>query len=244
VAVHRFYVPHAREESNVSLPREEAEHLRRVLRLRIGDAVVVFDGDGGEFPAVVASIDGSQVTVATGARGVAARELPTAIVLVQSVLKGDKMDEVVRDAVMLGVTAIQPLLSAHTEVASAAAAARVERWTRIAIASTKQCGRARLTTIGAPCSWTDWIRRSHDGLTIMLVEPRSDALPPVARELPSQAPDRASIVVGPEGGWTADEVREAAAAGATAFSLGDRTLRADRVPLVALSMLLYAWREK
>ena len=143
--MHRFYVPDAREpETEIDLPADEAEHLSRVLRLAAGDPLTVFNGDGGEFAAVVAAVSKARVTVRLVRRLTPRAEVPIALTLAQAVLKGDKMDGVVRDAVMLGLAAIQPIVTARSEVtlATLTRGARRERWHRVAVSSAKQCGRA------------------------------------------------------------------------------------------------------
>src|ERR687891_618934 len=108
----RFYAPAAARGKTVGLPEDEAQHLTRVLRLKAGTHVVVFDGHGREFDAVVEKATKSEVLVVIGAlRQTAAREPRVALTLAQAVLKGDKMDGVVRDAVMMGAAAIQPMVT-------------------------------------------------------------------------------------------------------------------------------------
>ena len=176
----------------------------------------------------------------------------------QAVLKGDGMDAVVRDATMMGVTAIRPVLTARTVVTTKAlgrdGASAVARWRRVAIASAKQCGRARIPAIEPPRALSAVLREeAGDGepFRLMLVEPSAapagaaDALPqPASRGRDSIPSPRASVLVGPEGGWTPAEVDEAVAAGWTPWSLGGLTLRADAAALVALGALAHAWREE
>ena len=148
--MHRFFAPSLDPgDDTVRLPRDEAEHLMRVLRLDVGDTVAVFDGRGHEFLARVAVAARGDVRVQLLSRADAAPEASTPITLVQAVLKGDRMDEIVRDAVMLGVTAIQPIVTRRTEITIAALlrGARVERWSRVALASAKQSRRAVLPEI-------------------------------------------------------------------------------------------------
>ena len=136
-----------------NLPRDEAEHLTRVLRLGPGDEVAVFDGRGhASTGARVVGAVGRSVRVQLLSRMEPASELPVSVVLAQAILKGDKMDDVVRDAVMLGVAAIQPLVTTRTETTIAAVlrGARLERWRRVALASVKQSGRALLPEIRTP----------------------------------------------------------------------------------------------
>src|SRR4029077_4886185 len=132
--------------------RDEAEHLTRVLRLGVGDSVAVFDGRGGEFMARVVSAIGRDVRVQIVSRLEPAAEAGVALTLAQAVLKGEKMDDVIRDAVMLGVAAVQPIVTKRSEttVAALMKGARVERWRRVALASVKQSRRAVVPEIRMP----------------------------------------------------------------------------------------------
>src|SRR5262249_25486877 len=154
VSVHRFFAPALDlGDETVDLPRDEAEHLTRVLRLSAGDTVAVFDGRGHEFLArVIAGQRQRDVRVQLLSAIEPAEEPAVPLTLVQAVLKGDKMDEVVRDAVMLGVAAIHPIVSnrSETTVAAVAKGPRLERWRRVALASVKQSRRATLPEIRLP----------------------------------------------------------------------------------------------
>src|SRR5829696_456428 len=157
----------------VTLPREEGEHLTRVLRLGVGDTVSVFDGRGQEFLARIASAIRRDVRVQLLSRVEPAAEPPVALTLAQAVLKGDKMDEVIRDAVMLGAAAIQPIVTTRTETTVAALlnGARVDRWKRVALASAKQSGRAVLPEIRLPLTLETLLDEPATALRMMLVEP-------------------------------------------------------------------------
>jgi 16S rRNA (uracil1498-N3)-methyltransferase len=183
-------------------------------------------------------------TVRALERAAPAPETRVRTVLAAAVLKGDKVDDVVRDAVMLGVDAIQPLVTARTEIAVTALARghRVERWQRVAVASVKQCGRAVVPPVLEPLTLERYMAAGAMGAHIMCVEP-SAAMGGVVTVRDVPAPAAAHLVVGPEGGWTPAEVERAAAAHWVLLSLGARTLRADAVPLVALSALLAMWSE-
>jgi 16S rRNA (uracil1498-N3)-methyltransferase len=243
--VHRFYAPSLDPgDEVVVLPRDESEHLFRVLRLSSGDTVSVFDGRGREFLARIVAIDrtGARVQLVRAVDPV--REPAVSITLVQSVLKGDKMDDVVRDAVMLGVAALQPIVSRRTEttVAALLRGARTERWRRVALASTKQARRATLPEVRLPLTLEDHLSEPAPARRLMLIEPSlsAEAMPiGDLRVLPT--PPDVSLLVGPEGGWTDEEVAMAEARGVTPVTLGQRTLRADAVPVAAISVLQFLW---
>jgi 16S rRNA (uracil1498-N3)-methyltransferase len=245
--VPRFFAPGLDPDSQtLVLPADEARHLARVLRLRSGDDVRVFDGRGHEFLARVEATGGRQTTVRLVEPIVPARESPIRLTLAQAVLVGDKMDAVVRDLTMLGVAVIQPIVSARSETSLAllARAHRAERWRRVAVASAKQCGRAVVPVIAEPIGLQDWLRRDTSALRLILVEPAGD-MPTAESGAWNTGKDRphasVGLLIGPEGGWTADEATMAERAGFMPWTLGARTLRADAAPLVAVSILQYLW---
>ena len=245
----RFYAPQAHSTGDVvTLPDEEAEHLTRVLRLRRGDSIIVFNGRGLTFDATVQSARKNGADVLLGAARAAAPEPRVAITLVQSVLKGDKMDDVVRDAVMIGVAAIQPVVAERSEVAPASIARgrRRERWERVAISSAKQCGRAVVPVILEPEAFEAVNGRLDErqlpGPALMLVEPNADAEAVSLGDLDGTPPREASLLVGPEGGWTPGEITAASAA-CRLVTLGGRTIRGDAMGLVAVAALFVKWGE-
>jgi 16S rRNA (uracil1498-N3)-methyltransferase len=245
--VHRFFAPALDPgDEIVQLPRDEGEHLTRVLRLGVGDTVSVFDGRGREFVAKVSSIARRDVRVQLMSRIEPAAECTVPLTLAQAVLKADKMDDVVRDAVMMGVVALQPIVSHRTEttVAALLRGQRVERWQRVALASVKQSRRALLPEIRMPLTLETYLADPPSALRLMLVEPSTGtdgvSLSMLQREPP---PQDAALMVGPEGGWTVEECRMAVAAGVRPVTLGQRTLRADAVPVAAISVLQFLWGE-
>jgi 16S rRNA (uracil1498-N3)-methyltransferase len=243
--VHRFFAPSFDPgDETVALPRSEAEHLTRVLRLGVGDTVSVFDGRGHEFLARVASALRRDVRVQLLSRVEPTAEPTVALSLAQAVLKGDKMDDVIRDAVMLGVAAIQPIVTKRTETTVAALlnGARLDRWRRVALASVKQSRRAVVPEIRMPLTFETLLDEPGASLRMMLVEPGASAtVEPVAVLQRAPAPADATLFVGPEGGWTEPEWSAAAERGIRLMTLGPRTLRADAVAIAAVSVLSYIW---
>ena len=147
------------------------------MRLVAGDEVAVFDGEGHEYQARVVRADRKGAAVAIGEPILSAPEPAVAAVLVQAVLKGDKMDAVVRDATMAGVARVVPVVTERSVVGLSALARghAHERWQRIAVASAKQCRRARLPAIDAPRLLGEWLETPFDGRRLLLVEPSSGA---------------------------------------------------------------------
>ena len=247
--MHRFFAPTLDPgDERVTLPRDEGEHLTRVLRLGVGDAVAVFDGRGREFAAVVSAVVRRDVTVQLQSRIDPAPEPTVALTLAPAVLKGDKMDDIVRDAVMLGVAAIQPIVTKRSEttVAALLKGARVDRWRRVALASVKQSGRAVLPDVRVPLTFENVLDEPPAELRLMLVEPgassgsgRAGTTLASLQSLPT--PGDAALLVGPEGGWTDAECAIGGERGLRLVTLGHRTLRADAVPIAAIAVLQFLW---
>jgi 16S rRNA (uracil1498-N3)-methyltransferase len=250
----RFYAPGAQSGGVTALPEEEGRHLTRVLRLKEGATIRVFDGRGHEFDAVVekARVEKagkSDVLVAVGAvRPASAAEPRVAITLAQAVLKGDKMDDVVRDAVMMGVAAIQPIVTARTEISMATLQRgnRRERWQRIAVSSAKQCGRAVVPDLREPIAF-DAIPAALTALTLpdpgfMFIEPTASGDSIALADIAATPPREATVIIGPEGGWTPEEISRGSSA-CTLVTLRSPTLRADAMALVAVAALLAGWKE-
>jgi 16S rRNA (uracil1498-N3)-methyltransferase len=245
----RFFAPEAQTSGDlVTLPDEEGEHLTRVLRLGAGAAVRVFNGSGDEFESVVESATKDVVTVRIGRPRDPAPEADLQVTLAQAVLKGDKMDDVVRDAVMIGAAAVRPILTARTETSAAILekSHRRDRWERIAVSAAKQCGRAVVPPILEPVTFDVLIQILLDkwlaGPAIMLVEPGAAKSVVSFSELDVEMPKAATAVVGPEGGWTLDEI-QAASTVCRLVTMGRRTLRADAMGLIAIAAVFSRWRE-
>ena len=247
--VPRFFAPGSERTGDITdLPEDEAAHLTRVLRLGAGAAVRIFNGRGAEFDATVERVGKHHVSVAIGAGREAVPEPRIAVTLAQAVLKGEKMDDVVRDAVMVGVAAIQPVVTARSEISMAALARgqRRERWERIAIASAKQSGRATVPAILEPRVFEDVAQAlGHLALPVpglMFVEPSSAAGTVTLGDMTDPPPRETSILIGPEGGWDVSE-RDRGASACRLITLGPRTIRADAMALVAIAALFSHWNE-
>jgi 16S rRNA (uracil1498-N3)-methyltransferase len=244
----RFHAPEAREPGQIiALGEDEAAHLTRVLRLKAGAAVRVFDGAGHEFDAVVETASKHGAGVRLLASRAAAPEPRIRVTLAQAVLKGDKMDDVVRDAVMMGVAVIQPLLTVRSEVSASALerGRRRERWQRIVVVSAKQCGRAVVPDVREPMTLETLcatLPEAPAAGALMLVEPNGTPDAVTLSGLERPVGSSVLVVVGPEGGWTSEEI-SAAAGVLTPVTLRAPTLRADAMPVAALAALFVRWGE-
>lgn len=246
----RFFAPDAAASlagtgttGRVRLPDDEAHHLSHVLRLVVGDEVGLFDGAGLEWRGAVRTIDRAGVVIDRLRPVEPVAEPSLHLTLGQALLKGDRMDQVVRDGTALGVASIAPIATAHVATPAHALrhGRRDTRWARVAVAASKQCGRATVPPVAPIASLEHVCAAGRAGLIVMAVEPGSgeadavDALP----DLP--AGSGVLVLVGPEGGWTADEIRVARQHDARCVHLGPRTLRAETAPVVLLSALWTRW---
>jgi 16S rRNA (uracil1498-N3)-methyltransferase len=240
----RFLVPElGREGDRAVLPAAESHHLARVLRLVGGNRIAVFDGKGREFVARIDRSDRTAASVTLLAPLEPAAEPRVPFALVQALLKGTAMDDVVRDATMLGAATIEPVVTTHV-VKKGFKPAAVDRWQRVALASVKQCRRAVVPGVAPIQRFEDWLKSSHYELRLLFVEPSSSAEPRSLKSLMGGPPPAsAALVVGPEGGWNPPEIQSALAAGCTPVTLGSLTLRADAVAIAAASVFRFLWDE-
>ena len=213
------------------LPLDEAahRHVGKVLRLRVGAPLVLFNGDGFDYAAELVACDRRASQVRIVAREAVGNESPLDLVLFAALLKGEAMDRVVQKAVELGAKRIVPLRTARSEAlpADERLSRKLAHWQGIVVASAMQCGRATLPQVEAVRDFADilgdapglrWIFSPHDA--------------PVASP---QAAEAVSVLIGPEGGFAPDEVAAAVNAGWLPQSLGPRVLRADTAATVALA---------
>ena len=220
-------------EGRLRLTGREAHHLARVLRVRSGDPVVVFDGAGQEAEGRVAAIDAQAVTVDVGPARTASVEAPVEAEVAVALLKGDKLAQVVRQLTELGVTRVRPIVTARCDVPRLSAA-KADRLRRVAAEAAKQAGRARVPEVAEPVPLA---RLSWSG-PAWIADPRArrgwHELDParVASGVP------ATLLTGPEGGFDDAEVAAAQERGAIPVRLGARTLRAETAPVALLAALL------
>lgn len=244
MSIHRFFAPRlGAPGSEVRLSADEWRHLIRVLRLRRGARVHVFDGCGKQHEATLTDDDPRRPVLRLGAPVAAIAEPGVRVTLGVTLLKGRRLDAVIRDATTLGVAGIVPLQTRRAE--GRASAALPDRWRGIAVAAAKQCGRAVVPAIAPPSTFAQFLENTRrDGFRLLLTEPSAAGPAAVATLEALRAaprPDRAALAIGPEGGWTEDEIRATEDAGFRPLTLGRRTLRAETAPVAALAILRFAW---
>ena len=240
----RFLVPDlGRAGESAVLPADESHHLARVLRLVTGDRVAVFDGKGREFAARIERADRMRASVKLLEPIEPKPEPRVPYLLVQAVLKGSAMDDIVRDATMVGARAIQPVLTSHVVVKDLKRTV-TERWQRVALASTKQCRRAVVPDVYPTLPFQKWLSSREHDLRLLFVEPSADwATKPLRHFIGQPPPASAAVIVGPEGGWSKSEIQGAVEAGCMPVTLGGLTLRADAMALAAGTLFRFLWED-
>lgn len=237
MALPRFHCPlPLTPGETVALPAPAARHAVRVLRLGTGDAITLFNGEGGEHEARIESGGREQVLVRVMARHDVERESPLQVVLAQALCAAEKMDLIVQKAVELGVARIQPLVSARSvaRLSGMRAARKVGHWRGVAIAACEQCGRNRVPAVSDVAEFRRWVgSRPLAGGSGLLFNPDAERS---LSQLGSPA-GPVTLLIGPEGGFTSDEAAAALVAGFQPVRLGRRVLRTETAGLAALAAL-------
>ena len=227
--------------AQIDLPEAVAHHLA-VLRVNAGDTVTLFNGRGGEYSAVLTRIERRRCAAEIKTFDAREAEPAHALTLAQGLPEGSKMDWIIEKAVELGATAIRPLAAARSVVrlSEERAAKKLAHWQAVAIAAAEQCGRNRLPSITEPQSFSAWVAQRDLHPRILLSPRATQSLSDWARHHPPQA---VTVMVGPEGGFSAEEENAAIAHGALCLSLGDRVLRTETAGLAVLAALNALWGE-
>ena len=232
--LNRVYVDAVLGEGlRLELPPAAGVHLAKVLRVRSGDELVVFSGDGFEYPASVESVRGNRVAVAIGEARAVDRESPLAVTLVQCMARADRMDVIVQKATELGVARIVPVQSRRGVVRldAAQAESKAAHWRAIVVNACEQCGRNRLPAVEAPRRLLDYLGALPAGDARLLLEPGAEARPaaPIG--------DEVTVAIGPEGGLDEEEIEAFRLAGFQTMRLGPRVLRTETAAIAALAYL-------
>lgn len=228
--------------AELPLTTEATHHALRVLRLSEKSAVILFDGRGGEYDAVITRIARGEVWVRATRFREAERESPLTTILIQGISSGDRMDYTIRKAVELGISRVIPVFTARSivKLSGERIERRREHWQNLAISACEQCGRNLVPEIDAPEPYERWLsqiaREAGDELRLTLS-------PTAQRRLADIEKPRAAvnILAGPEGGLSGDELELAAHRGFVGVRLGPRILRTETAALAALSAMQTLW---
>jgi len=237
----RFYCPPPLPLSgSFDLPPEAAHHAARVLRLREGEEVQIFDGIGNECHGVIAELGGKHVIVGNITASNTNRESPLPVLLAQALSSSEKMDWVIQKATELGVTEIQPLDTNRSvaKLTAERAAKRMEHWQQVAISACEQCGRNVLPQIHAPLDimvWLQQMKQQPDAKFILLPEGAASL------HAQSKPQDRAVLLIGAEGGFTQAESESALHCGFVPIRMGARVLRTETAAIAGLAALQTLW---
>ena len=238
----RFYTPGPLAVgASIDLPDHVAHHIH-VVRLAHGDTVTLFNGEGGQYTAILSQVDRKRAVAEVKAFSPREAELPYGITLAQALPEGSKIDWIIEKAVELGATAIQPLAAQRCVVRLSAdrAAKKREHWQGIIVAAAEQSGRNRLPHLGELTDFERWMTQQDLHRRVLLSPRAEQSLSDWARHHPPQA---LALLIGPEGGFSEQEEKTAMEHGALALSMGPRVLRTETAGLAALAALNAVWGE-
>ncbi len=236
----RFYCQQPLEINLLlSLPDDIAHHIQ-VLRLKEGDVITLFNGEGGEYAASIERIEKKRVEARLKFFSSREAELAHGLVLAQVLPEAGKMDWIIEKAVELGATAIQPLISNRSVIrlSSERTTKKMAHWQGILAAASAQCGRNRLPHLSEPLPFMSWIEQ-RDLHPRLLLSPRgSQSLSTWVKHQPAQA---VTLIIGPEGGLTPQEEQAAITHGALCLTMGERILRTETAGIAAMAALQSIW---
>ncbi len=239
--MHRYFARTPIRGNRAVLDGPEAHHLIRVMRARAGSQVLVFDGSGVEYTAQVERLSRNEAELAILSRREVDRELPFDLVLGVAPPKGDRRRWLIEKAVELGVTRLVPLRTGRS--VARPGGNTLARWERTVIEASKQCGRNRLMEIAQPHDWARFVAAAAGVPCRLLAHPGGQTAQPErptggSPRTPSGTSKAAVLAVGPEGGFTAEEVALATSAGWQLVDLGPRILRIETAAILLVASVV------
>lgn len=242
--ISRLYLPTPLvADSEIALDDRARQYVLQVLRLKSGAPLLIFNGEGDEYTARLGLTNKRQATVLLGEQQYPVRESPLAIHLGLGISKGEHMDFAIQKAVEMGVTEITPLFSQHCVVRldEKRIHNRLHHWQAIIISACEQCGRNRLATLHRPVDFSLWIKTGNTGandadIDLILAPQAHQTLAHI-----QPAPQHLRLTIGPEGGFSKEEIEAASSAHFIDISLGPRILRTETAVIAGLSALQTLW---
>jgi 16S rRNA (uracil1498-N3)-methyltransferase len=239
---HFFIDPSATINSVVEIQQPEAHHIKNVLRLKLGDRIKLFDGTGFEYDAVITEISAAKVKVEIRSKVRATSKSGVQITVAQAFLKEKKMDDLVRELCELGIARWIPFFSQRSIARPDASrlAGRTRRWHRIAAEALKQCRRSDLPEIAGAHSFDEVLEFSKTcDLNIVFWENESTPLRSSTDSNEKKPIKQILLMLGPEGGFTEQEIQRAKHGGFVVAGLGPRILRAETATIAAVTLVQY-----
>jgi 16S rRNA (uracil1498-N3)-methyltransferase len=234
VRLHRVHTDQALEPGcDLVVGEGRAHYLARVLRVRAGQSLVLFNGDGHDYVAEVADAGKKEIRLAVTSRLPAVRESPLKITVVQAVSRGERMDQTLQKCTELGAAAFQPVFSERVEVrlSPGKAEKRLEHWRAVVISACEQSGRAVVPPVLAPLTLADWLDREPDSRRLVLA-------PGAERPLSGlECTGPLSLAAGPEGGFSESELSLMRSREVLPVSMGPRILRTETAAAAAVAIL-------
>jgi 16S rRNA (uracil1498-N3)-methyltransferase len=230
-----YYRDHLQVQGEYVLAADAARHVRDVLRMQTGNAIVLFNGDGNDYLATLTRVTRQQVQVSVHSTQARATTSPLYSHLAQGICRGDKMDFVIQKATELGVNEITPIISEFCNVRlnKERLQKKQQHWQKIANSACEQSGRVQLVKVNAPLTLVTYLQNPIMSKAYIL-EPGADASKPLASTM-----DKVTLLVGPEGGFNEAEINSAVQQGFHTLLLGPRVLRSETAGLAALSICQY-----
>lgn len=233
----RIFVNQALEEnSTVILKGDEHHYLKNVLRMKMGDPLFLFNGGPKEFKASVIGIEKNQTVLKVTEGETVSKESPIEIIIGQGIPKGAKFDDIIPKITELGATAFIPIITKRADVKTASSH-KVSRWQNIAKASSQQTGRTKIPHISSPTTLKTFLKTYADCEKILFYE--LEEAQSFQDVLKNTSAKRFCLIVGPEGGFSQEEIQLAKEEGCHIASLGKRILRTETVAPVVCAILQY-----
>jgi len=237
----RFYVNHKDVKGKyINIRGEEAHHLSNVMRIKEGDRVVLFDGEGKEYTSIIKTVKKSEVTAEIIKTDSVSQEEAVAITLAQAIPKKSKIDFIIEKATELGVDSVIPIYTKRTVVRldKEKKDSRQTRWGKIAVSASKQCGRTKVPKIYPVTEFDNIVERISD-YDLALMACLSEDTRKIKEVIKDFKGKKILVFIGPEGDFTKEEMASAGLKGCEHISLGPRVLRVDTAALNILSILRY-----
>lgn len=233
----RIYQSSSLQAGDYALDEAGSHHVARVLRSTVGDHIILFNGDGCDYPAIITQITKKSVQVTIENALPRETESPVKISLAQGIARGEKMDFIIQKAVELGVSDIHPLMTERCNVRldKEREQKRLQHWQAVVISACEQSGRNRLPTLHTPKLLHEWLQLEKADQKFILLPDSMQKL------MPNQALGTVAILIGPEGGLSDNEIEKAIQHGFTTLNLGPRVLRTETAALAALAILQFVF---